>query len=553
MRFIRTKAAVAGIGLALSLAACGDAGSDDGETVDVEVEENAADEFEDGTAMKELAEAGEITIGVKYDQPGIGFKGADRRHARPASTRDRQDPRGRPRHRRRRTSPGRRRSPTTASRSSRTARSTSSSRRTPSPTSAAQIVGQAGPYYVTGQQLLVKSDSDIDEPRRRQGHGGLLGDRLDLAGEHQGRGRQAARLRHLLRVRRPGAQRHRRRDDHRRRDPAGLRRRAPRRAQGRRRAVLRGAVRRRLLARTTRRCASGSTTRSRRPTRTARGTRRSRPRSASPASTRPSRRSWTPARPDPTDSRRTGPPATRTPTPARPREEPPRWTPSSRTSTCTSRPSADARAVRGRPASGSLVLGTLLAALRVGPVAVLRRAAAALRHALPQHPAADGLHLHVRRGAEARLNFSFVEASDRRLTSRRSSPLVHRADALHLGLRLRGDPLRRQRRPARPGRGGPRDRAHLRPVHAPGRAPPGVARGRPAAGQRADRAGSRTPRSPLRSAWPRRSATMRGFTNDNADRPVRIFLALRDRLHRARRGRLARRLRASSGAGGCAR
>ena len=29
--------------------------------------------------MKELAEAGKITIGVKYDQPGIGFKGADRR------------------------------------------------------------------------------------------------------------------------------------------------------------------------------------------------------------------------------------------------------------------------------------------------------------------------------------------------------------------------------------------------------------------------------------------------------------------------------------------
>ena len=29
MRFIRTKAAVAGIGLALSLAACGDAGDDE--------------------------------------------------------------------------------------------------------------------------------------------------------------------------------------------------------------------------------------------------------------------------------------------------------------------------------------------------------------------------------------------------------------------------------------------------------------------------------------------------------------------------------------------
>ena len=26
--------------------------------------------------MKELADAGKITIGVKFDQPGIGFKGA---------------------------------------------------------------------------------------------------------------------------------------------------------------------------------------------------------------------------------------------------------------------------------------------------------------------------------------------------------------------------------------------------------------------------------------------------------------------------------------------
>ena len=37
MRLIRTKAAVAGLGLALSLVACGDAGDDDSEGVDVEV------------------------------------------------------------------------------------------------------------------------------------------------------------------------------------------------------------------------------------------------------------------------------------------------------------------------------------------------------------------------------------------------------------------------------------------------------------------------------------------------------------------------------------
>jgi glutamate transport system substrate-binding protein len=75
MRFIRTKAAVAGIGLALSLAACGDAGSDT-EGADVEVQEDAASEFEDGTRMKELADSGTVKIGVKYDQPGLGFKDA---------------------------------------------------------------------------------------------------------------------------------------------------------------------------------------------------------------------------------------------------------------------------------------------------------------------------------------------------------------------------------------------------------------------------------------------------------------------------------------------
>jgi glutamate transport system substrate-binding protein len=76
MRFIRTKAAIAGIGLAISLAACGDAGNDDDGGRDVEAEENAADQFDDGTKMKELAEAGKIVVGVKYDQPGLGFKDA---------------------------------------------------------------------------------------------------------------------------------------------------------------------------------------------------------------------------------------------------------------------------------------------------------------------------------------------------------------------------------------------------------------------------------------------------------------------------------------------
>ncbi len=72
MRFTKTKALIAAVGLSLSLAACGG-----GEGVDVEVEDNP--EFESGTTMAKLSEAGEVTIGVKYDQPGIGYlePGAD--------------------------------------------------------------------------------------------------------------------------------------------------------------------------------------------------------------------------------------------------------------------------------------------------------------------------------------------------------------------------------------------------------------------------------------------------------------------------------------------
>ena len=76
MRSTKLTAAFAAILLAGSLTACGDAGDDDDGGTDVEVEENAADKFDDGTYMKELAEAGKVTIGVKYDQPGLGFKGA---------------------------------------------------------------------------------------------------------------------------------------------------------------------------------------------------------------------------------------------------------------------------------------------------------------------------------------------------------------------------------------------------------------------------------------------------------------------------------------------
>jgi glutamate transport system substrate-binding protein len=74
MRLTMAKTLAVILLLALSLAACGD---DDESGAEVEVAEQP--EFEAGTTMAELSEAGKVTIGVKYDQPGIGFlePGAD--------------------------------------------------------------------------------------------------------------------------------------------------------------------------------------------------------------------------------------------------------------------------------------------------------------------------------------------------------------------------------------------------------------------------------------------------------------------------------------------
>ena len=141
--------------------------------------------------MKELADSGKVIIGVKFDQPGIGFKGATDDMPDRLRPRDRQDP-GR--------SLG-------IDPEDITWKETISDNREPFlqdgevdlviasysiTDERRQVVGQAGPYYVTGQQLLVESDSDIKSVDGPQGQGGLLGHRLHLARQHQGRGRQAA-------------------------------------------------------------------------------------------------------------------------------------------------------------------------------------------------------------------------------------------------------------------------------------------------------------------------------------------------------------------------
>jgi glutamate transport system substrate-binding protein len=71
MRMKRTMAAFAGLTLSLALAACGD--DDGGSTATVEEDP----EFEAGTTMAELSEAGTVTIGTKFDQPGFGLLGLE--------------------------------------------------------------------------------------------------------------------------------------------------------------------------------------------------------------------------------------------------------------------------------------------------------------------------------------------------------------------------------------------------------------------------------------------------------------------------------------------
>ncbi|TNM46136.1 glutamate ABC transporter substrate-binding protein [Nocardioides albidus] len=161
MRLTRLKVAAAAVLVASTLAACGDAGSDDDKGIDVDVQEDAAAEFDEGTRMRELADGGTIKIGVKYDQPGIGFKGAT--DDQPVGF----DPEiGKILAADLGIAPEDITWVETISANREAflqkgevdlviaSYSITDERR--------QVVGQAGPYYVTGQQLLVKSDSKIE-------------------------------------------------------------------------------------------------------------------------------------------------------------------------------------------------------------------------------------------------------------------------------------------------------------------------------------------------------------------------------------------------------
>ena len=170
MRRLNFKVAAVGLLLAGSLAACGDAG-DEGAGRDVEAEDVSSDKFEAGSYMAELAEAGKINVGVKYDQPGLGFKGAaddlptgfDVEIAKILVADLGIDP---------------------TDTSSANYIETISDNREPFLTSGKvdlvlasysitedrrKVVGQAGPYFITGQQLLVPADSDVESIEDLQG------------------------------------------------------------------------------------------------------------------------------------------------------------------------------------------------------------------------------------------------------------------------------------------------------------------------------------------------------------------------------------------------
>lgn len=161
MRLRRTKAALLTVGLAAAMVACGEAGEDDAESENPEQEVEQEVQFPEGSQMAEFAEAGTIRIGTKFDQPGLGFKeagedtpvgfdveigeiiagklGIDAGDIEWVETiSDNREP---------------------FLQQDKVDLVIASYSITPERRA---VVGQMGPYYATGQQLLVAADSDID-------------------------------------------------------------------------------------------------------------------------------------------------------------------------------------------------------------------------------------------------------------------------------------------------------------------------------------------------------------------------------------------------------
>lgn len=146
------------------LAGCGDAGEGESEGVDVSAEEDCDGKFEEGSRMAALAEAGEINVGVKYDQPGLGFmsagsdipEGFDVEIAKLLVADLCIDPEDTEAVNYEETISDNREPYLESGRVDIVLASYSitDERR--------EIVGQTGPYMITGQQVLVASDSDVE-------------------------------------------------------------------------------------------------------------------------------------------------------------------------------------------------------------------------------------------------------------------------------------------------------------------------------------------------------------------------------------------------------
>ena len=161
MRRMKLGMTAVAVLLAGTLVACGDAGDDD--APEVEAESDCDGKFEDGTRMAELVEAGEIAIGNRVDQPGLGQQdtpddvpeGFDIDMAKLLIADLCIDP---------------------ESDSVEWTEATSDQRETfledgvvdlvaasySITEERRQLVGQAGPYLLTGQQVLVPVDSDVE-------------------------------------------------------------------------------------------------------------------------------------------------------------------------------------------------------------------------------------------------------------------------------------------------------------------------------------------------------------------------------------------------------
>jgi len=166
MRRMRFRAAAVAVLVAGALVACGDAGDDDdgGGSREVEAADDCDGKFEDGTRMAELAEAGTINVGVRFDQPGLGFKGGtdeipsgfDVEIAKLLVADLCIDPEDVEAVNYEETISDNRERYIETNRVDLVAASYSitDERRA--------LVGQAGPYFLTGQQVLVTADSDIE-------------------------------------------------------------------------------------------------------------------------------------------------------------------------------------------------------------------------------------------------------------------------------------------------------------------------------------------------------------------------------------------------------